>query len=244
MKKRFAILAIISLFALGTASASVIGHLQEAQCSGGGVTVTATQIIWSPAGTQSGTGCIDTGISTSITYSNGSLGPGVVGNIANLTFAPNVSVNNFMVFPATGSPQLDFVLTTFPSAVSSDGVCTLTGTGVSGVGHSCVLVAGYTPFLLQYNGLVGGQQNTTITALAGGTVADPGTGQLSNWGGNFHTSLTLDPAQIEAAFQQTGQIVSGQSGDFDMTVIPEPGSMLLIGAGLIGLATALRKRKV
>ena len=44
----------------------------------------------------------------------------------------------------------------------------------------------------------------------------------------------------------SGSCTSTFSGSFAITAgssVPEPGSLVLIGAGLLGLATTLRKRK-
>jgi hypothetical protein len=240
MKKRLATLAILTVFGvLGTASAAVIGVLDETNCAGGGATVNATTITWSPVGTVAGTGCVAAGISTAVTWSGGTIAPGNLGNILNLTFTPGATVDGFMRWNVP-TLALDFVETSFPAAVSTNGLCS----NPISAGQSCVLVAGYTPFLLTYNGLVAGVQNTQISAQVGGTVADPGTGQVSTWGGSFNTTLNQTPAQIEATFLSVGSISSTQEGRFTIAfaAVPEPSSMLMIGGGLIGLATLLRKR--
>src|ERR1039457_6578205 len=94
-------LAICLAFA-GVSLASpiaVTGSLDETNCGGGGVQVTATMVNWLPPGTVGGTGCIVAGITTNVTWSGGgAILPGDVGNIMNLTFCANCNVPDFMVF--------------------------------------------------------------------------------------------------------------------------------------------------
>jgi hypothetical protein len=62
----------------GSAIAGAFGGGSIANCGGGGVIVDATHITWTPNGTVAGTGCMTTGIGTSITYTGGgggTLGP-------------------------------------------------------------------------------------------------------------------------------------------------------------------------
>jgi hypothetical protein len=219
-----AVLACLSL--IPTASAAVAGTFNESSCSGGGVTVTSTTITWTPSGTVGGTGCIDTGIGTDVTYSGGTLLSGDPGNIEDLTMGGG-SVNDFMTFSGT---TLDFVLTAL-----GPGSGNLNCTGLA-VGSSCSIVAG-SPFLLTNAG--GG--NTTVTLSAVGTILDGGVS--SNWFGAFTTQLNETPDQLQAAFIASGSISSAQSGQFTVTVLPEPASMTLLGAGLLAIAIAARKRR-
>src|ERR1700731_4417655 len=97
---------VMGLAVLGcssTARATAIGSLNTGICSGGGITVTATTVTWLPS-SGTGTGCIETGAGTSITYSGGTLSSGVTGNIKNLPASP-LPLDDFMTFGT-----LDFVL--------------------------------------------------------------------------------------------------------------------------------------
>jgi len=217
---------IVLLGCSSTAMASAIGPLNVANCSGGGVTVTATTIVWSPNGTTAGTGCIDTGLGTNVTFSGGTLGAGVAGNIKNLP-AGGVPVDDFMTFQGS---SLDFVLTQLgPGSSTTD--CT----GLA-VGASCSVFAG-SPFLL--TNLGGGQTAIGLTAI--GTVTDGGV--TSTWMGAFTTQLNLDAATIQTDIKNGGSIVSTHSAQFTVSSVPEPTTftMLLLG-GIALLGSQIRKR--
>lgn len=218
---------IVFIGCSGTAMATAIGPLNVANCAGGGVTVSATTITWSPTGTATGTGCIDTGLGTNITYSGGTLGAGVTGNIKNLP-AGGPPVDDFMTF--SGS-TLDFVLTSLGPGSSNTNCSSLA------VGASCSVFAG-SPFLL--TNLGGG--TTAIGLSANGTVTDGGI--TTFWKGAFTTQLNLDAATIQTDINSGGSISSTHSAQFVVSNVPEPTtlSMLFLG-GLALMGTKLRRRK-
>lgn len=219
----------------GTASASPIGTLNIANCPGGGVTVTATTITWSPAGTAPGTGCVNTGIGTNVTYSSGVIGAGVTGDIKNLTAGGGV-VNQFMVFPAPlGLTSLNFVLNGFGSGSANTNCASVTA-----VGDSCSVVAG-SPFVLTYLGIIGGLPTTTISLAAFGTVSDAS--GTSGWSGGFSTQVNNTPGAIAQVFATNGSISSTESAQFALTAVPEPMTAFLIGAGLVLVAMIKRPRQ-
>ena len=211
-----------------TAMATAIGPLNVANCAGGGITVSATTITWAPVGTATGTGCIDTGIGTNVTYSGGqTLGAGVTGSIKNLP-AGGLPVDQFMTF--TGS-TLDFVLSSLGPGSSN--------TNCSGlaIGASCSVFAG-SPFLL--TNLGGG--TTAIGLTATGTVTDGGV--TTSWTGAFTTQLNLYAATIQMDINNGDTISSTHSGQFVVSSVPEPNTvtMLFLG-GLALMGTKLRRRK-
>lgn len=208
------------------ASASTTYNLSVANCSGGGATVTATTIVWSPNGTAMNTGCIDSGIGTDVAYMGGTLLPNDVGNIMDLS-AGTLPVNDFMTF--SGTP-LDFVLTGIGPGLSN------TNCALSPTNTTCSPFAG-SPFVLTYLGAnltgVGLSVNGTVADLAG-----PAT-----WSGSFTTQLNLSASAIQTVETTGGSIASTQSGNFNVTVTPisstpEPSTtaMLLMGGGLIAIA--------
>jgi hypothetical protein len=226
--KFYMLAASIAFLGASTAMATAIGPLNVANCSGGGVTVSATAITWSPNGTVAGTGCIDTGLGTNVTYSGGTLGAGVAGNIKNLVVGGPSPTDQFMTF--TGS-SLDFVLTGLGPG-SSNTTCS----GLA-IGASCSVFAG-SPFLL--TNLGGG--NTAVGLSANGTITDGGV--TSFWKGAFTTQLNLDASTIQSDILAGESITSTHSGQFVVSAVPEPTtlSMLLFG-GLALMGTKLRRRK-
>ena len=179
-----------------------------------------------------GTGCVDTGAGTNLSYTGGTIGAGVVGDIKNLTSGGDL-VNQFMVFPA-GSPVLNFKLSAFGPG-SPNLVCA----GLT-IGQSCS-AAPNSPFILTV--LVGGLTPTTSVALAATGVVVDSTG-AAYWNGAFTTQVNLSPLAIQIAIGQGGSVTSTTSGQFSLSTVPEPGtlSMLLFGAGLVGFGL-IRRRK-
>jgi len=226
-----ALLPLCALFCFSSIlGATVIGHLDLANCSGGGVTVTATTIDWLPAG--GGTGCVVTGTNTAITYNGGSLGTGVTGTILDLPAGP-LPTANFMTF--AGNPGLTFSLDSLGPAPANTNCASLS------VFQSCSVFAG-SPFALTLN--PGG--STTVSLIAMGTASD-GTVPTSMWSGGFTTQISnKTPGQIQSIIVGGGSITSTHSGDFSITVnslVPEPATMMLIGTGLIAIGF-VRRRKV
>jgi len=220
MRKIYLLAGIACLGISGSAMATAIGALNVANCAGGGVTVSATTVTWSPTGTVAGTGCIDTGLGTSVNYSGGTLGPGVVGNIKNLT-AGGGAVDMFMTFQGT---TLDFVLTGLGPGSAN------TNCNLSALNPTCSVAAG-SPFILTYISA----NVTTVGLGANGTVTDGGT---SAWFGSFSTQLNLSGSSIQTTELGGGSIESTDSGQFSVQSVPEPGTVsmyLLGGFVLIGI---------
>ena len=224
-----AVCGVAFLCSVTSASATVSGHLDLANCSGGGVTVSATSIDFLPAG--GGAGCILTGSSTNVSYGAGlTLGSGILGSIKDLVFNPaNPPVPGFMTF--TGTP-LNFTLTLLGPGVLNS-ICSTT---LDPNQPSCS-VGGNTPFILTPT-----STGTSITLSARGTVSD-GTSPASNFLGAFTTQVSnVTPDSIRATIQNQGSITSTQSGDFSITVVPEPSTISMAALGGLLVAFAARKR--
>ncbi len=229
IQKKSSILIGIASFLLMTVpiQATPIGSLSLANCSGGGVIVTATTIDWTlPVG--GGNGCIQTGVGTNVTYGLGStLGPGVTGSILDLTGSFPI---NFITF--LSAPGLHFdLLQLGPSTINTNCAALM-------IGESCSAVAG-SPFLLTKNSAT----DTTVTLRASGSAGDL-ISSNSIWSGAFTTQVPMTPAEIQATIAGGGSVASTYSGDFRVTItgVPEPGTAILMGMGFFLIAVRLVKR--
>jgi len=260
---RAAVLGALSFAAL---SASPIGNLQTG--SSGTVTVSLSSAIFNADPAAVGGGNSDVANGTSLFFlgcasgvlgSAGCLGvqEGITVNNADLTLtAPSAgNANTFLTFAA--HPNLVYSINWPPGPGSANTNCATANAN----GLSCSVFAG-SPIVLTYLngdtfvglGVTGKASDTGVSGLATGSSY---TGGFSE----FFTSQILvggvlvnpTPQNIQLFFCPTGvcqpadftsgrSITSSQSGTFSAAVIPEPGTISLLGAGLIGLGLLQRRR--
>ena len=233
----FVLIGSVCLFST-TASATTVGLLRV-DSGGGGVTVGLNSIDWVPP-TGGGTGTFVIGTGTTLTSALGGPVAGSTGTLLDLSGGTVLPLANFMTF--TTVPGLAFDLG-FVGPGSSNTNCA----GLA-IGGSCSVFVG-SPFILTLT-----PTGTAVVFAVGGIARDGTT--PSNWSGNFTTSISNQtPLQIQEAFgclagqgpaactHPTATIGSTYAGEFTATPvsIPEPGSIGLIGLGLIGLFCVRKK---
>ena len=149
---------------------------------------------------------------------NGLNGLGLVtGNLGTLTFSTGSLSSGTLQSGGTFDAGGSFVIT---------------GNGTGGIPNGVI-----------FNGSFSGPVTWTLVTLANGTHNYTLSGALS---GTWYTGATVYGATIQLTINTGKGFFNGStkisSGDTNISVQPEPGSLTLMGTGLVGLAGVLRSK--
>jgi hypothetical protein len=116
---------------------------------------------------------------------------------------------------------------------AAGGTFSITGNGTGGIPNGVI-----------FNGSFTGPVTWTLVTLANGTHNYTLTGSLS---GTWYTGGTISGATVQLTINTGRGFFDGQtnisSGDSNFTTaVPEPGSLRLLGTGLLGVASMVRRK--
>jgi len=148
---------------------------------------------------------------------NGLSGLGLVtGNLGSLSFSTGALTSGDLMMGAT---------------FASGGSFVIEGNGTNGIPNGTI-----------FNGSFSGPVSWTLVTLANGTHNYTLSGSVT---GIWNGGATVDGASVQLTINTGKGYFNGStlisSGDTNITV-PEPGSLTLLGAGLIGLAGVVRRK--
>jgi hypothetical protein len=150
---------------------------------------------------------------------NGLNGGGLItGNLGSVTFSTGAL--------ASGSLQMG-------GTFAAGGSFTITGNGTNGIPNGTIFTGTFSgPVTWTLVTLANGTHNYTLTGALSGTL---GSGFSTN---GVTVQLTINTGK--SFFNGSTQISSGDTN----IVVPEPGTLGLLGTGLVGLAGLLHRKKV
>jgi hypothetical protein len=149
---------------------------------------------------------------------NGLNGGGLItGNLGTVTFSTGAL--------ASGSLQMG-------GTFAAGGSFTITGNGTNGIPNGTI-----------FSGTFSGPVTWTLVTLANGTHNYTLTGTLSGTLGSFNTNGVTVQLTINTGKGFFDGSTTISSGDTNI-VVPEPGTLGLLGTGLVGLAGLLHRKKV
>ena len=149
---------------------------------------------------------------------NGLNGLGLVtGGLGNLSFSTGML--------SSGSMQMG-------GTFASGGTFIITGNGTDGIPSGTIFKGSFT-----------GPVTWTVVTLANGTHNYELSGQIS---GTWFSGATVFGATVQLTINTGKGFFNGStnisSGDTNITAVPEPGTLGLLGTGLLGLAGALHRK--
>jgi hypothetical protein len=158
-----------------------------------------------------------------------------------LTGSTLIAVNGLGGGLITGN---DLGTLSFSTGILSSGSLQMGGTFAAGGSFSIAgNGAGGIPTGSIFNGSFSGPVTWTLVTLANGTHNYTLTGSLS---GTWYTGGTISGATVQLTINTGRGFFNGQttisSGDTNFTTVPEPGSLGLLGTGLIGVAGIVRRK--